>query len=226
MFKRVIYKVFIFPIRKIRLLKKNVHFGYNVSVDELSQFEGENIISQNSKLINTKLGYGSYVSHSTNLANVDVGKYSSIGPNIHVISGQHPTKRYVSTHPAFFSIRPSGGFTYSKKQLFEEKKYVDKENDIQVQIGNDVWIGDSALIMEGVIIGDGAIIASGTLVNKNVPNYAIVGGVPAKIIRYRFNYKQIQYLNHFKWWDKSNEWLSDNSYLFENIENFINHTRP
>lgn len=72
MFKRVIYKVFIVPIRKIRLLKKNVYFGYNASIDELSQFEGENIISQNSKLINTKLGYGSYVSHSTILANVMV----------------------------------------------------------------------------------------------------------------------------------------------------------
>lgn len=71
-----------------------------------------------------------------------------------------------------------------------------------VEIENDVWIGTSVIIMDGVKIGDGAILAAGSVVTNNVPPYAIVGGVPAKIMKYRFNSDEIEYLLSFKWWDK------------------------
>ncbi|WP_275950878.1 CatB-related O-acetyltransferase [Cytobacillus citreus] len=68
-------------------------------------------------------------------------------------------------------------------------------------IGNDVWIGYNATIMPGVNIGDGAIIATNAVVTKDVPSFSIVGGNPAKLIRYRFEEKTIDVLNTFKWWD-------------------------
>ena len=69
------------------------------------------------------------------------------------------------------------------------------------KIGNDVWIGANAIIQSGVTIGDGAIIGSGAVVTKDVPPYAIVVGVPAKILKYRFNKEQIKELLQLKWWN-------------------------
>lgn len=68
-------------------------------------------------------------------------------------------------------------------------------------IGNDVWIGYEAVIMPGVHIGDGAIIGTRAVVTKDVPPYAIMGGVPARIIKYRFDDPAIQMLLKIKWWD-------------------------
>ena len=69
-------------------------------------------------------------------------------------------------------------------------------------IGNDVWIGLNATILDGVTIGDGAIVAAGAVVTKDVPPYAVVAGVPAKIIKYRFTESQIDFLLKFRWWEK------------------------
>lgn len=78
------------------------------------------------------------------------------------------------------------------------------------------------MIMEGVKIGDGAIIGAGSLVLKNVPPYAIVAGVPAKIIKYRFSEEEINKLLEIQWWNKSIEWIKENVDLYENISMFLN----
>lgn len=71
----------------------------------------------------------------------------------------------------------------------------------EVKIGNDVWIGTRAMILDGITIGDGAVIGAGAVVTKNVPPYAIVGGVPAKIIKYRFSQDKINELLASQWWN-------------------------
>ncbi len=76
-----------------------------------------------------------------------------------------------------------------------------------VQIGNDVWIGANAVVMDGVTIGDGAIVAAGAVVTKDVPPYAIVGGIPAKVIKYRFSESLIERLLKARWWRYSPEVL-------------------
>lgn len=78
-----------------------------------------------------------------------------------------------------------------------------------ITIGNDVWIGGRAIISRGVTIGDGAIIASGSIVTKDVEPYSIVGGVPAKVIRYRFTDQQIEKLEELQWWDYGPDILKD-----------------
>ena len=94
-----------------------------------------------------------------------------------------------------FSLRKQSGFTYVAKQLFKEfAEPLDSAKKYQISIGNDVWIGADVRLMDGVTINNGAIIASGALVVKDVPPYAIVGGVPAKIIKYRFDKNQIDFL--------------------------------
>ena len=70
-------------------------------------------------------------------------------------------------------------------------------------------------------IGDGAIIASGAIVTKDVPPYAIVAGIPAKVLKYRFEDSEIQFLTAAKWWDRDRKWLKDNFNLFLNIKNFV-----
>ncbi|MBU9735538.1 CatB-related O-acetyltransferase [Lachnospiraceae bacterium ASD5720] len=87
-----------------------------------------------------------------------------------------------------------------------------------VIIGNDVWIGDGAQIIGGHKIGDGAIVAAGAVVTKDVLPYSIVGGVPAKIIRFRFEKDDINYLMQLKWWDKDREWIEKHAAYFENIK--------
>lgn len=84
------------------------------------------------------------------------------------------------------------------------------DNKGDIVVGNDVWIGYEAVILAGVTIGDGAIIGARAVVTKDVPPYTIVGGVPAKQIRKRFNEETIDTLLKLKWWDWSKERISKN----------------
>ena len=185
-------------------------------------FEGRNRIAIGTKLENTTIGFGSYIGKDGFILSSKIGKYCSVGPNVRVVSGAHPTTDFVSTHPSFFSTRKQSGFTYVQENKFAEFKYANADDKIFVEIGNDVWIGDGALIMQGVHIGDGAVVAAGAVVTKDVPAYAIVGGVPAKVIKYRFNERVIEKLEDIKWWDKSEEWIAQHAPLFANINDFIN----
>ena len=85
----------------------------------------------------------------------------------------------------------------------------------KVIIGNDVWIGSHALILGGVKIGDGAVIGAGAVVTKDVPPYAVVGGVPARIIKYRFSQEIIDKLLEIKWWNLPENILKENIKLFQ-----------
>lgn len=86
--------------------------------------------------------------------------------------------------------------------------------DENVSIGNDVWIAAGAHVLRGVSVGDGAVIAANAVVTKDVPPYAIVAGVPAKVVKYRFSDTQIKSLEAIKWWDFSDEQLSTARELF------------
>lgn len=156
----------------------------------------------------------SYISNDSVISNVDIGKFCSIGPHVQIGLAPHPSRGFVSTYPAFYSNYNGGCQTsFRKDKIFDDS--VPKTN-----IANDVWIGSNAIIPGGISIGSGAIVAAGAVVVKDVPPYAVVGGNPAKVIRYRFSEEQIVVLLASKWWDWPIEKIRHNVDEFSDIERF------
>lgn len=206
---------------KLKFIGKDVKFDFNVnfSMQEV-ECEGMNVFGSNTSF-RGKIGYASYVGTNCSL-DAQIGRYCSIGSTVKVITGKHPTRRFVSTHPAFYSLKKQAGFTYVSENRFKEEEYSD-ENYHMITIGNDVWIGNGANLIAGVKVGDGAIIAAGAMVTRDVEPYTIVGGVPAKVIKKRFNDEQIKLLEEFRWWDKDKEWIKNNAEYFNDVEKFTNY---
>lgn len=127
----------------------------------------------------------------------------------------------VTTHQFLFSSFRYPDFDEllpSKKQEEIFEKHISSKKTV---IGNDVWVGKNASIMAGVKIGDGAVIGAGAVVTKDVPPYAIVGGIPAKVIKYRFNEEQIEELLKIKWWNWSDKQIAERFDDFLDIDEFI-----
>lgn len=185
------------------------------------KFEGANFINYKSEVYNSFVGYGTYIGSKSYLRFCSIGKYCSIGNGVYTIYGKHPTKDWVSTHPAFFSIECKSKCCYTENNKFNDKPNLSKEGYC-IYIGNDVWIGDNVSILENVRIGDGAIIAAGSVVTKDVEPYSIVGGVPSKIIRFRFNNEEISFLEDLQWWNKEENWIIEHAEYFSSIKLFMN----
>jgi acetyltransferase-like isoleucine patch superfamily enzyme len=168
-------------------------------------------ISNHCSVENSKIGCHTYCNSDTHIQNAIIGRYTSIGSEVYIGIGTHPTN-LVTTHPAFYSNNKEFE-TYADRLYFEEFE--------KCKIGNDVWIGSRATVLNGVTIGDGAIVAYGAVVTKNVLPYSIVGGVPAKHIKFRFDESIIIELLKIKWWELEENFLQKNFKLFHNPLNFI-----
>lgn len=172
-----------------------------------------NAVYEKSSLNNVYLGNFSYIAKKTNISQTTIGNFCSIGSNCQIGLGRHPSSIFVSTHPSFYSTLKQCGYTFSQQDIFQEF--------LPIKIGNDVWIGSNVIITDGVCIGDGVIIGANSVVTKDIPDYAIVGGVPAKIIRYRFDQDQIKELKKIKWWNWSLDKIKSKSSCFINIDEFL-----
>jgi len=151
----------------------------------------------------------SYVSPGTIIMSGKIGKFTSIGYNCQIGMSEHPTN-YMSTSP----------FIYSERNIFGYEKLYNEFQNPPI-IGNDVWIGSNAIILQGVKIDDGAIIAAGAVVTKNVEPFTIVGGVPAKLIKKRFDEERIKFLLELKWWDMPIDKLQNYKDIFAKKENWF-----
>lgn len=158
------------------------------------------------KLERSKLGKYSRIRTMSALHDVEIGKYCSISRNVRIGLGRHPVH-----------LPSSNSIFYAHKKNEVRSDWVgavDFEEHQSTKIGNDVWVGEYVTIPGGVTIGDGAVVATRAVVTRDVPPYAVVAGVPAKIVKYRFPPDTVEALLKLAWWDLSDE------VILENIEFF------
>lgn len=139
---------------------------------------------------NVQIGRGTYGSPTILLFTdedcVDIGNYTSIGPEVMIVAGGNHDFQKVSTYPLKQLIGGGPPEATSKGP---------------VRIGHDVWLGSRVMVLSGVTIGNGAVIAAGSVVVKDIPAFAIAAGVPAKVLRYRFDKETIKKLEEIAWWE-------------------------
>lgn len=168
-------------------------------IDKGSTFSNEVKIGMNAHILGNSIinkstiGNYSYCNRNVLIQNATIGNYCSIASEVIVGLGNHPLNLF-STATIFYKSKNTLNIKLLDKDYeFDEYK--------PIIIENDVWIGTRAIIMDGITIGTGAVIAAGAVVTKDVPPYAIVAGVPAKILKYRFDANQIERLLESKWWE-------------------------
>lgn len=215
MLKQILSYLFLKYVKKC---KCSFPFSSKISLD--SHFEEMTKISSN-VLFHGNLSYGSYISSFCRIS-ADIGRFTSIGESVTTTTGKHPIHEpFVSTSPCFYSLNAEKlqcGSTFATKQIFQEYSYYNSKNRIAVKIGNDCWIGNGAFLVGGIIISDGAVVMAHAVVTKDVPPYAIVAGIPAKIIGYRFDEDTISWLLKIKWWDNEYSWFKIHWELLTDIE--------
>lgn len=178
-------------------------------VDNRSSVSRKAKVYAHTKVSMSVIGDYSYVGRRSSLVMAEIGKYCSIAGDSTIGMGNH-TLRYLSTSSLFTEKRNGTGASWCDSQSLIPYK--------NITIGNDVWIGTHSMILGGVKIGDGAVIGAGAVVTKDVPPYAVVGGVPAKIIKYRFPQDMIDELLMIRWWDYPETVLKSNLFLFQSDE--------
>lgn len=171
---------------------------------ENSQLEENVIIQRNNMIYNSHIGRFTYTGKNATIWHSEIGRFCSISWNVSIGGANHDYER-ITTHSFLYSndfgLMPDNESGYDR---FAESCI----------IGNDVWIAANATICRGVKVGNGAVIAAGAVVTKDVAPYTIVGGVPAKMIKKRFDEQTIERLNSTKWWDLPENIIKDNYKLF------------
>lgn len=221
MSKLVIRKIFV-KIKRLIEKRKLAQLGVRLKRGSNfigTSFEGNNYIGNNTCISFSEVGRYSYIGNNSSFDCTKIGRFCSIGDEVKVIAAQHPSSVFVSTSPVFYDKSSSIGSFTGGEQLFPDYRFVPGSN-YKVIIEDDVWVGSSSLIIGGVKIGRGAIVAASTVVTKDVEPFSIVGGVPAKLIKYRFEKEQIGAIIQSEWWNQSDDWLKSHLEEMIDIETF------
>jgi acetyltransferase-like isoleucine patch superfamily enzyme len=181
-------------------------------IDDKSRVGRFTVVFNNAVLSDASLGDHTYVQKHSTILDSEIGKFCSIAGGAFVGIPQHAMSG-VSTHPAFYLRNTPLAKTFSEEDSFAPSK--------RTIIGNDVWIGENAMVMGGVKVGTGAVIGTAAVVTRDVPDYAIVAGAPAKILRYRFSPEVVHDLLGSKWWDCDEEWLERHQVFFDDPVVFV-----
>jgi phosphonate metabolism protein (transferase hexapeptide repeat family) len=190
-----------------------VHPTANIRESQLGAWTA---VGARTTIAESSMGDYSYVVNDSSIIYSEIGKFCSIAAHTRINPGNHPLDRVALHH-----------FTYRSKSYglgdSDDKEFFAWRRAHQVVLGNDVWIGHGAVILPGVRIGTGAAVGAGAVVSKDVPDYAIVVGVPARVLRYRFSEKQREQLLDLAWWNWDREKLATALPDFRNlsIDEFI-----
>lgn len=176
-----------------------------------SLISSDSKIEAGSNIYNSKFKKHSFCGYDCDINNCEVGAFTSIGNSVIIGGGMHPLK-WVGMSPVFYEGRDSINKKFSEFPRTKQKK---------TMVGNDVWIGQNAMIKAGVTIGDGAVIGMGSIVTKDVEPYSVVGGNPAKFIKFRFNEETVNKLLEIKWWNFSDSDLKKYAMHIQDPEKFI-----
>lgn len=184
---------------------------FNPAVSILALIDYSSIVDKRAKVNRTvkvfksSIGRYSYIGKNSSLINAEIGSFCSISSGVCVGMGNHDLKK-LSTSPLFTEKYNGTGHSWTDQVIFPFDRVI---------VGNDVWIGGRAMIIGGKRIGNGAVIGAGAVVTKDVPPYAIVGGVPARIIGYRFSEEVIAQLEQLQWWNLPDDVLKECITLFQ-----------
>ncbi len=195
------------------VILKSSRIGAKSSVGDFSKVErsvlGEYIrIDRNNYIWCTEMKRHCYTGKNTSIIAAEVGSFVSVSWNVTIGGADHDYSK-LSTHSFIYNdydeLRPEGAEGYDRFSS-------------PCVIKNDVWIAANAVILRGVTVGNGSVVGAGAVVTKDVPDYAIVAGVPARIIGYRFEDSIIKMLNEVCWWNWNDETIRRNYHLFrENV---------
>jgi phosphonate metabolism protein (transferase hexapeptide repeat family) len=171
--------------------KPTIHEGAMILDSQIGSWTE---IGKNTKILESTVGDYTYDAGDVMIVYTDVGKFCSIASHTRINPGNHPKWRVTQHH-----------FTYRRAQFGfgeeDDEEFFNWRREHRCSIGNDVWLGHGTTIMPGVKIGHGAIVGSGAVVTKDIGPYEIAVGVPAKVIKKRFDDQTIAKLLEIRWWD-------------------------
>lgn len=190
-----------------KVLKKSLNIPAikNCDIDKSAR------VCSGTHIVNSTMNRYSYIGNFCSVVNTKIGSFCSIADYCIIGGANHPMN-WVSTSPVFHEGKNILNKNFSE---FSFNPY------LETKIGNDVWIGARCLIKSGISIGDGSIIGMGSVVTRDVEPYTIVAGVPAKLIRKRFDDETIEKLLDTKWWNLSNQKIENISRHMNNIDAFL-----
>ena len=175
-------------------------------IDNCSVVSRKARVYRGTKILSSVIGDYSYVGNSSKIIYANVGKFCSIAGGSIIGMGTH-TLSNISTSSIFTEKKNGTRYVWCQEDaVFPYQRVI---------IGNDVWIGARAIVKGGVSIGNGAVVGAGAVVTKDVPPYAVVGGVPARIIKYRFPQEYIDELQLLEWWNLPEDMLKENISIFQ-----------
>jgi acetyltransferase-like isoleucine patch superfamily enzyme len=168
-------------------------------------------VESGSHVVDTTFARHSFCGYDCEVYCCDIGAFTSIANRAVIGGGRHPME-WVGMSPVFYEGRDSVRAKFSEHR---------REPVERTRIGSDVWIGECTLIRQGVRIGDGAVIGMGSIVTKDVEDYAIVAGSPARLIRMRFSDEVVAKLQEIRWWELGDEELVQYAPYFTDPDRFI-----
>ncbi|MBI0535047.1 chloramphenicol acetyltransferase [Roseomonas sp. KE2513] len=166
-------------------------------------------VGAGTRVAESVFGDYSYVARDSDIIYTEMGRFCSIAAGVRINPGNHPLERVALNH---FTYRSSA---YGLGE--DNAAFFDWRRSHRVTLGHDVWIGHGAIILPGVTIGTGAAIGAGAVVSKAVPDFAIVVGVPGRVLRYRFSPEIIAALHRIAWWNWPHERLGEAMHDFRHM---------